>query len=357
MVIFEIFNTNIIFFVPNNNLLTFTLLIIALPLKSNIFKIHIQNEDFMQIKTKYAVTLILFFAANIFSQNVYEFLRLENSPRAAALAESFVAGNDDPNIIFYNPAGIALLTETPVSFSFLKHLLDINSASISASHEFENIGRFGAAIKFINYGSFTERDEFGNENGTFSANEMAFILGYANLLGENFYYGANVKFIYSGIAGYSSTGFAADLGLHYEIPESNWNFGFVILNAGSQFSSYGDTKENLPVDVRLGVAKKMAHIPVKLFFSFNRLNDDQDNFFERFKAFTFGGEITFSKVLCARLGYDNQKRKDYKFGSTAGLAGVSVGLGINVSDYRIDYGLSSYGKVGSLHRFGVSTSF
>jgi len=58
------------------------------------------------------------------SQSVFDFLRMDVSPRAAALAGAFVANTDDPNLIFYNPAGLNLLTGQQVSFSYLKHLLD-----------------------------------------------------------------------------------------------------------------------------------------------------------------------------------------------------------------------------------------
>jgi long-subunit fatty acid transport protein len=72
-----------------------------------------------------------------FSQNTYEFLRLDMSARAGALGGSFVSNHDDPDVIFYNPAGMQLLTDNPVSFSFVKHLLDINLASLSYSTEFD----------------------------------------------------------------------------------------------------------------------------------------------------------------------------------------------------------------------------
>ena len=112
-----------------------------------------------------------------YSQNTYDFLRLDGSARAGALGGSFVSNNDDADVIFYNPAGIELLEGNPASFSFVKHLMDINLASLSYSTEFEDVGRFGAAIKYINYGSFEEADEFGNRTGEFGANEMAFVIG------------------------------------------------------------------------------------------------------------------------------------------------------------------------------------
>ena len=302
-----------------------------------------------------SLTLIVF--SNFgFSQNTYDFLRLDGSARAASLGGSFVSNNDDADVIFYNPAGMDLLSGQPVSFSFLKHLMDINLASLSYSQEFEDIGRFGAAIKYINYGSFNRADEFGNKTGEFGANEFVFVIGYANEIDENFYYGANAKFIYSGIDDRSSTAVAADLGLHYSIPDKNWNFGFTVLNLGAQLSKYYDTSEDLPLDFVIGLSKRLENLPLKLSLDFHKLNKDRDNFVQRFKAFTVGAEFTLSKVMKLRFGYDNERRSDFKIGTTAGIAGFNAGLGIKISDYQFDYGYSSLGLVGGLHRIGISTS-
>jgi len=298
----------------------------------------------------------LIFTSFSFSQSTYKFLMLDTNPRAAALAGSFVSVNDDPNVVFYNPAGINLLTETPISVSYLNHLTDINSASIAMSKEFEDLGRFSAAIKYINYGDFIRADNNGTNLGEFGANDLAFIVGYGNQLDENFYYGANVKFIYSGIDNYASTALAFDLGLHYAIPASNWHFGFSILNIGSQISSYIDTKEELPLDMRLGFSKQLENVPFRFFWSFNKLNEKYNNFFDRFANITAGGEFRLGKSFKLRFGYDNEKRKELKLGNAPGLAGFNLGVGFNVATYVVDYAFSSLGSIGSLHRFGISTN-
>jgi len=302
-------------------------------------------------------SIVLFFliSLNISAQSAFEFLKLDTSPRAAALAGSFVANNDDPNVIFYNPAGIYSLENKPASFSYVSHLLDINSASVSYSQEVEELGRFAAGIQYINYGDFTEADQFGNRTGEFGAGDLAVLVGYANQLDENFNYGANVKFIYSGIASQSSTGLAVDLGLQYLFPEDGWTIGFAALNLGSQLSSYFDKTETLPVDIRFGFTKQLAHMPFKFYGSFNRINEKQDKILERFSQFTFGGEFRFSKAIQFRFGYDNEKRKELKLDTSAGLAGFNLGLGILISDYKVDYAFSSMGLIGGLHRIGIST--
>ncbi len=297
-----------------------------------------------------------FFAVSTHGQTLFEFLKVDASPRSASLAGSFVAASEDPNIIFYNPAGIATLKDIPVSFSYIKYLMDVNMAALAASYDFKGIGRFGAGVQYINYGSFNEMSEDGIKTGEFHVADFAFTLGYSNILDSNFSYGVNAKFIYSGIQDRSSTAVAFDLGLLYIFPESNWSFGFSVLNLGNQLKAYYTTKEDLPVDMRLGFAKQFAAVPLKIYFSFNNMADREDKFLDHFKHYTFGGELRLSKVLKARLGYDTQIHKDLKIGTTAGLAGLNLGFGITAGNYLFDYSFSSLGPVGSLHRFGLSTN-
>lgn len=303
------------------------------------------------------IILLLLACNSVFAQKTYDFLRIDISARAAALGGSFVSSNDDIDVIFYNPAGLKMLKGSPASFSFVKYLLDINLAGVAYSQEVGDLGRFGAAIQYINYGSFTARDEFGNNTGEFKAGDLAMILGYANSLAENFYYGANIKFIYSSIADRSSNALALDVGLHYSIPDKGFDFGFSILNAGTQLSQYYNTKEDLPVDFVIGFSKKMEHLPLKLFVDLHKINEKQDNFSDRFKAFSIGTEFYLSSALTLRIGYNNERRSELKIGSFAGLAGFNLGMGVNVSDYNFSYGFSSLGQVGSLHRITVSTNF
>ena len=146
------------------------------------------------MKTKTFFTTVIFFlvTVSIFGQKTYDFLRLDMSPRAGALGGSFVSNNDDPNVIFYNPSGLKLIKDKKISFSYVNHLLDINLMSVSYTQDVGTWGRFGAAFEYISYGNFTRADQFGNKIGEFDAGELALIIGYANNLEENFYYGVNI---------------------------------------------------------------------------------------------------------------------------------------------------------------------
>ena len=303
-------------------------------------------------KISVIILLSLLAASHIVAQTTYDFLLIEMSPRSAALGGTYVANANDPDVIFYNPAGFNTIEKTPVSFSFVKHLMDINSASLSSTFEIGSLGRFGAAIQYISYGSFDKADEYGNKIGDFNAGDLSMLVGYSNSLSKNFYYGVNLKFIYSSIEDYSSMGLAGDIGLQYLIPNKGWNFGFSVLNIGSQLTYYSYTKEDLPLSIQLGFSKKLEHTPLQIFFALTRLNDD-----DRFDYINAGVEFTLSKVIQLRFGYDNNKRKQQKVGASSGLAGFSFGLGVNITGYKFNYAFSSMGSIGALHRIGISAVF
>lgn len=297
--------------------------------------------------------------SKVYSQETkaYNFLNLHADARSSSLAGSFISMENDVNSIFYNPAGLSTLKNTQASVGFFKYLVDINSGNAAYSQKYKDMGYIGAGIKYMNYGSMPKYDEQFNEVGTFSASDLAFYVGFANRFTDNLNYGVNLKFIYSNIDEYSSTAVAADFGLLYSLPEKTFNVGISLLNAGAQLSQYIDTKEQLPLNLRFGASKKLDYLPLTVNVALNNLNVDQENFFDRFKNFTIGGEFNMSENVNLRIGYDNQQRQDLKTGSGIGLGGFSAGLGILLQDrYKIDYGFNSMGTIGATHRINLGFS-
>jgi hypothetical protein len=273
------------------------------------------------------------------------------------LAGSVISATDDPTLLFYNPASLPTLTSPQGGIGFFKHLLDINSGYVVYGQEFQDIGYFGAGIQYTNYGSFDETDDLGNVKGTFAASDLSFNVGYGTAIDDNLYAGGALEFITSSIAGYSSSGLAANLGILYLIPENRIALGVSLRHAGVQLSTYSGVRESLPADLTIGGSIIPRGLPLLLNVNFHKLNDDAGTFIDRFRSFTVGGEFTLSKSFLLRVGFDNARRKDLKTGTSAGLAGFSGGIGLLVSRYKIDYALSSLGGIGNLHRISVATSF
>lgn len=289
-------------------------------------------------------------------ESTYDFLRLDMSARASALNGSFVSMKDDPNVVFYNPASIGTISKSRISASYLDHLMDVNAGSLSYGQDILGVGTIGAGISYINYGSFTRTDEALNVIGTFNASELAFLAGIAGTYEEDLYVGANIKYIYSSIAEYSSSAMALDCGILYDLPEHNLTIGASILNLGTQLKKYNGVSESLPLDILIGLTSRPEHLPMLLNLNFHRLNDNV-KFFERFSSFTIGSEILMSESFLLRIGYNNKQRKDSKMGTSAALAGFSMGAGIIIREYQLDYAFNSYGKIGGLHRISLGMSW
>ncbi len=296
--------------------------------------------------------------ANAGGYSTFDFLRLPMSARAAALGNTFLTGLNDPAMLFTNPGALSSIEGPSASIGFLKHLMDVNAGYAAYAQKYDELGWFSAGITYVNYGSFDETDKFGNLTGsTFGASDMALSLGYGNRI-ENLHYGAAVKVIYSYIEEYSASGLALDAGVSYNIPEQQIVIAASVLNLGTQLSSYGSQNEDLPFDLRIGVGKKLEHLPLNIMLNFHKLNESADSFFDRFQNFSIGGEFDLSDSFKARVGYYNEMRRELKIGNTAKLAGFSGGFGLLVSGYMVDYAYTSLGELpGALHRFAITTTF
>lgn len=316
---------------------------------------------------KTAVILSIFTALSVISTGIYaqdeipafDFLRIDPGARGSSLGGAFDAYTNDPNALFYNPASVSTTDSRQVSAGFGKYLLDINFGTLAYVQKFKDKGWLGFGVKYFNYGKFDYADENGNlTGGSFGSSDLMFSAVYSNLIYDKINYGITVKYIYSSIATYKSSALAFDMGLLYLLPQSGVTFSLTLNNLGSQLTSYIDTKEKLPLDLRVGFSKKLEHTPLNVSVTFAKLNEKTDKLLDRIRAFSIGGEFTFGENVVARLGYNNEHRQDMKLGTTLGLAGFSAGFGLKFAGkYAVDYAFNSDGKIGSMHRFNIGYAF
>lgn len=287
----------------------------------------------------------------------YGFLRYNSGARAAAMAGTFEAINNDAGALFYNPATINTVFQKPFSATFLKHTLDINSGNITYVKSYENIGTFSLSAIYSNYGSFNAADNLGNITGTFGANDFAFAVNYGNELDTNLYYGVALKYIFSNIDKYSSSALAFDVGILYNFADDRTSVAASVLNAGFQLSSYDGVTEALPLDIRLGINHQLVGLPLLLGLSFHHLAEKYDNFGERLLNFSVGGEFNIGKYVNLRLGYDNYTRRFTTPSSEKKLSGFSGGIGIKTKYFNFDYALTQVSTTNLLNRFSIYLEF
>lgn len=280
----------------------------------------------------------------------FEFLRIHPSARPSAMAGAFVAIPGDQSSLYFNPGGIAEVNMRSGSFTYVNHVLDLSSGFIGFVNPKLGPGNLGVGIHYMDYGDFDGKDSEGRDTGTFGASSISFAFAYAMKFYKVVLVGASFKYIRSGIDNYSADAIAFDAGAIYHTPIQDLDVGVSVSNVGQSTSAFVETKDPLPLCIRAGFSKRLAHLPLLIGFSLYKYTD-----YDWYGA--LGGEFTLTEYLFLRLGYDSLGRDLHVDSSKDRFAGVSIGLGLLWRNVHFDYSFSSVGIVGSLNRVSVSGSF
>ena len=174
-------------------------------------------------------------------------------------------------------------------------------------------------------------------------------------------------------------GLALDLSGAYHHEEKNITISAVIKNAGFQFMGYtDDEKEPLPLEVSVGFSKRFQNIPVRLSIIVHNLQKP-GNAFEStlassvnifgeqvsneagivdkiFRHFIFGAEIEIAKPLSIRFGYNHQVRQELALPGKKGFSGITLGSGIHIKQFSIDYSFAKYHAATNIHHLGLTVN-
>ena len=301
----------------------------------------------------FACALIVLIAVNISSAGErpgFAFLNSELSARGAALSGAMAAKRAEIHGLFHNPASIAGIGNLAWSANYINHLLDMSGSNIMLAKDFE-LGTFGIGAASMDYGTFKRLDDFGNDlGGEFSADDILISFGYGYELSSTFSAGMNVKWASSNIDEYSANAIALDLGFTFIQTNSDLSVGGGLFNLGKT-TAFIDTKDLLPTNFRLGMSKKLAHLPLQVNLEGIWLT------YGNWKVLA-SGELAISPNFNLLLGL-NSNRLDLDTSNLSQdfYSGSTIGFALMFEKWRIDYALSSYGGAGTLQRFGISNNF
>ncbi|MCF7920014.1 MAG: PorV/PorQ family protein [Candidatus Cloacimonetes bacterium] len=285
----------------------------------------------------------------------FAFFKLAFSPRAAALGYAFAGVANDPEAVFYNPAGLYQLKEKQISAVYMSYLEDINCGAVIYSHPRSDNANTTFYARFLTTEETrTESDEQGNylgTNGTFGASDLELGAAYAHHFSSTLNVGATAKFIYESLDSNSALAFACDFGLYHITTNPKLHFGLVLRNVGIQLSSFTSSNydEHLPVTADLGFGYRANSKLLLAADIYRPLNSD---FYGR-----FGIEYTFHQMLQLRLGYKTDAT-DWKKGADGdALAGFSGGFALNWQKYILNYAFLSYGDLGLVNQISLTYNF
>ncbi len=332
---------------------------------------------------KLLLFLMLFICSESYSQiggkYTYQFLNLVTSPRQAALGgKTITIYDEDVNQGNFNPASINAEMDNHLALNYGNYFNEVTYGAASYAYTYDrHVQTFHAGVNYVNYGKFEGYDENGQYTSDFTGSEIALSVGYAyNIPYTTIHLGANVKMVSSTLESYSSLGGAVDIGAVFIDEKNDVNWGLVIRNIGTQFTTYSGVNEKLPLEIIAGVSQELEHVPLRWHLTLENLqqwniafsnpengtSSIDGNTTEEKVSFAnnalrhviFGVELFPKKSFNLRLGYNFRRSAELRILEQRNFSGVSLGFGLKLNRLKFNYSYSRYTLAGNTSLFGLT---
>ncbi len=335
-----------------------------------------------------------------------EFLLLGAGARGAALGGSFAAIADDATALYWNPAGVALMTRPSLAVSTYDYLVNTRYNWIGIAFPFGGgeraVGFHAASFGFSDQPVYTLEDPEGNGE-TYSVSEVYVGLTYSQNFSDRFSAGLTAKVISDKLGRANGLAAAIDFGtnFHASIGPRPIRASFVIQNLGSTLGHDGSgldvtvtrdaptgvddlpqeaaaarlrTKDfPLPIVFRVGLAYDVFNTTasrVTLMSEFTQPNNSRPTANGALEwALTDIGQTGFSLVGRGSYTYQSDNNLDptgaagftTDLDSSNNMDGLAVGGGLafhrGTFGIAVDYAYRDLGILGGTNFFSASISW
>lgn len=274
-----------------------------------------------------------------------QFLELPVGARAIAMGSAYSSISGDPFSAYYNPAGLARITQFNVGFMGAIYFQDIAYGYGVIATPIGKLGVLAVSGQYLSVNELTELDTTGALTGdSIKPKDMALSVIYAKQFGV-IDFGVSAKEIQSQILNSAST-FAGDIGL--QVRSGNFRFGLSILNVGKGLK-FQDEESSLPTTGRIGAS---VLLNPRWLFSIDGIAPKGTS-----PLVAAGTEYRLlsnqTVKVSVRAGYNGR----YASSKLGGLAGLNAGAGLKYRGINFDYAWSPAGDLGSTQIFSIVTKF
>ena len=297
------------------------------------------------------------------------FLKIGVGARMVALGSAATTVYGDPNMVFWNPAGIQTEAgKTQIGINHNSWIVGLNQNAGAVTHNFGDIGTFGIGIIYLGVSDITADRDIAppgyvgrapeasgvGQYDTFDYYDMAVSLAYSKQFTDRFRMGAAIKLIQEKIDTETASAVAFDFGAIYETGFRDLTFGARINNVGSdlKFYAYNTT---LPLNFSIGASMSFAkeeNTELRGFVDLTKPKDNQQLYFA-------GAEWTLFNKFALRggykFGYSGSEDEATRLKQTD--EGLTFGAGFNlpISKYKfwLDYAFTSFNVFDDTHRFSL----
>lgn len=268
------------------------------------------------------------------------FLRFGAGARSLGMGKAYVGVSDDASATYWNSAGLTQLSQKEIVALHAILFEDTIYDFVSYAHPLDRSGTLGLGIVNLHSSNFNYNTS-GEDEGTFSENETAFILSYGRKVVNDLSCGISLKLINQNFADHSDMGFGTDAGILYK-PLSALSLGLNLQNMIKPKLKLKTDTDTYPLSLNLGASYKMFNDNMTLSIHAQKTE-------HQYFKMHYGAEYCLLHLLAFRAGIDETE--------------ITAGLGFRWGNFQIDYAYAyhdawgKYSDLGSSHRIGLSVRF
>lgn len=276
-----------------------------------------------------------------------DFLKIPVGARAVGLGNAYTSLANDVTSIYWNPAGLGLMSQREFGAAHSQWLLDTQYNFLAFGYPAKG-GTLAASIISLSNGEQEARGANREQTGSIRAQDQALALGY----GRNFGLisaGFNTKFIQSYIAGYKAATFALDFGFMVKDILPNLGVGAALQNLGPGLK-FIVQRDPLPLTLSAGINyRPMAGLALAA--------DVKKGLVDREVHIHAGTEYSIFPLLTLRGGYLTNLTQQLTNRVHQNFTGFSAGLGFKFLGHQMDYAFAPFGVLGDTHRVSLAVRF
>lgn len=305
------------------------------------------------------------------AQTGFKWLSIPVGAQAMGMGAAVTALDGGLTTVFWNPAGMAHIPSSGITFSNVAWIADINHMAISSGFKVNDRLVLSAQVVSVNYGTLNATIRANNDNGyidigTFSPTGVAAGIGLASSISDKFSVGGVFKYCYENLGtAYTSADIASgemdeveaalgvpafDIGTLFYPGFGDLRIGMTLTNF-SQEKSYITESFPLPLTFKLGAAMDVLDAlnlgskqQMTMYFDLLHSRD----YTERIHL---GAEYWFHEIIALRTGY-KVNYDDENFTLGVGLKHHLGPLG-----FQFDYAFNNFIRFNPIHVFTFGLSF
>lgn len=275
-----------------------------------------------------------------------QFLVIDVSPRAAAMAGAYLSVTNGAEAVYYNPAAIVYIPNLALSATHTQWFAGINSEFVSAVINMDGIGSFGLIFTSLMTDEMQVRTPLQPDGTgeTFYSAYYRFGIAYGRKLTNHVSFGGTINYIYGSLyKEFNASAVSADIAVLYVTNFHGFRFGMKIEHFGSEMK-YINESYPLPTNFQFGLSMNAWDTEdYAILVSGRAIKPNVGK-----PLGSIGLELKLLKHIFVRGGYQiNSDVQTFSFG--AGLQWQVLN-----QDFTFDYSYSDYSLLGGTHRFGLN---